>query len=284
MKNLKAVPAIHIHPVLLFFLFISFITGAFMHLAVILAIVFIHELGHVLMAIHFKWRIRKIMLWVFGGVMETEEHGTRPIAEEALVVAAGPFQHVLIFIFLNTLGASILPSSVLDLAHTYNAAILLFNLLPICPLDGGKLMSLVFSSLLPYRKAHAISIVLSALIALVVLAVQLLLYPFVLTACCLILFLLLENQREWKQRYYVFVRFLLKRSEAQGQFKKALISAHSGQPLIQVLSQFRRNRRHVIYVKDASPAGYLSEPDCLNLYFAQNGVRRTAGEALDIQR
>ena len=79
---------------------ISFMTGTFMELSIILLIVLIHELGHYAMSQVFKWRVESIMLWVFGGVMRTDEHGNSTIFEEALVTIAGPFQHVTIYIVL----------------------------------------------------------------------------------------------------------------------------------------------------------------------------------------
>lgn len=100
MKSLNILPKIHLHPILIIFIIISVITGTFIDLSIILSIVFIHELGHFLMARHFKWRIRGIMLWVFGGVLDTDEHGNRSIKEEALVTVAGPFQHVIIHLLL----------------------------------------------------------------------------------------------------------------------------------------------------------------------------------------
>src|SRR5690625_7588673 len=93
----KFIPPIHVHPLLMIFMIISFLTGTFMELSIILAIVLFHELGHFLFARLFHWRIHSIMLWVFGGVMKTEEHGNKPIHEDALVTIAGPLQHIIIY-------------------------------------------------------------------------------------------------------------------------------------------------------------------------------------------
>lgn len=74
-------PTIYIHPILLIFFVIAFLTGTFTELVIILSIVLIHELGHYTVAHVFKWRIKHIMLWVFGGVMQTEEHGSSAHSE-----------------------------------------------------------------------------------------------------------------------------------------------------------------------------------------------------------
>src|SRR5690625_6878376 len=77
-----------------------------MELSIILAIVLFHELGHFLFARLFHWRIHSIMLWVFGGVMKTEEHGNKPIHEDALVTIAGPLQHIIIYVGLFVLSTN----------------------------------------------------------------------------------------------------------------------------------------------------------------------------------
>src|SRR5690625_7669936 len=88
----KFIPPIHVHPLLMIFMIISFLTGTFMELAIILAIVLVHELRHFLFPRLFHWRIHSIMLWVFGVVMKTEEHGNKPIHEDATVETGGPMQ------------------------------------------------------------------------------------------------------------------------------------------------------------------------------------------------
>src|SRR5699024_1387676 len=93
----KYIPPVQIHPILIIFIIISFVTGTFVELTIILAIVLFYELGHFMMATFFNWRIKSVMLWVFGGVMDTEEHGNKPLHEEALVIIAGPFQHLVIY-------------------------------------------------------------------------------------------------------------------------------------------------------------------------------------------
>src|SRR5690625_6027208 len=96
----KFIPPIHVHPLLMIFMIISFLTGTFMELAIILAIVLFHELGHFLFERLFHLRIHSIMLWIFVGVMKTEEHGNIPIHEDDLVTISDPMLHVIIYVGL----------------------------------------------------------------------------------------------------------------------------------------------------------------------------------------
>src|SRR5690625_5082203 len=277
----KYFPTIQFHPILLIFMVISFLTGTFMELSIILIIVVIHELGHYFMSVFLKWRVESIVLWVFGGVMKTEEHGNNSLWEEALVIIAGPLQNIMIYIgvyFLSTY--DILPSTVLELIFYYNTAILLFNLLPIWPLDGGKLLFVILSSFQPYRKAYHSMIIFSMIISLVLLLLQLLVFPFTLSAFCLMIFLFMENRTEWKQRFYVFIRFLLKRYEGNSYVNGIQPITTSYQyPLMDVLVQFKRGKKHPIYIYYSNQERKsIDESDCLRSYFHDKQYNKTIGE------
>ena len=263
-------PPIHIHPVLLLFICISIVTGTFVELIIIFTIVLIHEMGHYLMAKIFKWRIKRIMLWVFGGVMETEEHGNRSIREDLLVTVAGPFQHLIIYLSLFLLlDIGFLSDVIFKTAMTYNTAILLFNLLPIWPLDGGKLVFFLLSMKLPYRKAFDFILLFSMILSLVLIIGHIIFYSFTLSFAMIMLFLFIENRLEWKRRFYVFMRFLLGRYEGKNAISKLeTIHIPGHVTLMEVFSQFKREKKHTIVVNhQENESKKIDETDCLHAYF-----------------
>lgn len=130
----------------------------FKEIIMLFFIVLVHELGHSYMAYRFRWRIKRITLLPFGGMAETEEYGNRPVREEFLVTINGPIQH------LWLIGASFLllktpywTQGDHEIFLFHNMAILLFNLLPILPLDGGRLMFSAYSYFFPFHKAYHIN-------------------------------------------------------------------------------------------------------------------------------
>src|SRR5690625_1037466 len=280
----KYFPTIQFHPILLIFMVISFLTGTFMELSIILMIVVIHELGHYFMSVFFKWRVDSIVLCVFGGVMKTEEHGNNSLWEEALIIIAGPLQNIMIYIGLYFLSTyDIFPTTVLELILYYNTAILLFNLLPIWPLDGGKLFFVMLSSFLPYRKAYHFIIIFSMMFSLVFLLLQLFVFPFTLSAFFLMIFLFMENGTEWKQRFYVFIRFLLRRYEGHSNVKKVQpITVSHQNYLMDVFFQFKRGKKHPIYISYPDRERmFIDESDCLRSYFHDQQYNKTIGEVAD---
>ncbi|MUK86979.1 stage IV sporulation protein FB [Ornithinibacillus sp. L9] len=248
---------------------------------IILSIVFIHELGHYVVAKLFKWRIRSIVLWVFGGTMDTDEHGNRPIHEEALVTIAGPFQHIIIYLIVSLLPVyQVVPPSLIELILFYNTVILFFNLLPIWPLDGGKLLFLLLSSYFPYKKSYHVIIVFSMIVSVVLLIGQLVFYPFTLSTFLIMIFLFMENRSEWKQRYYVFMRFLLQRYEGNFNHKgvRSIVVPHQ-LSLMEVFALFQRDKKHTIYIKLPSKQRVaVDENDCLYRYFYEKQYAKTIGD------
>lgn len=259
---------LHIHPTLWMFIIISFMTGTFIQLFIIISIVTIHELGHYFAAKYFQWRIDGIMLWAFGGVMKTDEHPTRPLKEELIVTLCGPMQHIFIF-FLTFLieKADLLPTIIVSQINYYNMIILFFNLIPIYPLDGAKLYLALVSFLLPFRRAYRFTLVSSLTVAFIIIGMQIFLFPFTLTALILIAFLVVEIVKYWRNEYFLFIRFLLYRFHHRPKFKrKRLIYATKQNRLIDIFNDFYRYYDHRIHI----PNHYsIPEVKALELYFQE---------------
>jgi len=274
---------VRIHPILIIFIFISFFTGSFFHLLVILTLVFIHELGHFIAAKFYKWKISHIKLWVFGGVLVTEEYSHKPLREQLIVTLSGPFQHIILYfiIFLCSY-YNIFSVSLIDLLLTYNTMILLFNFIPIWPLDGGRVLFILFCARFPYRKAFTRTIITSIICALVLLLFQLIFYSFTLSAILIMLYLIVENVSEWKQRYFVFIRFLFQKYYGDNNVDgKHFFTVSENTKLIDVLSLFKLEKLNVITVQhNKGKLLQITEKDCLNYFFSKSKSQEAIGKLL----
>lgn len=271
---------IHFHPILFAFVIIAFLTGTFMQMTIIFIIIFWHEMGHYLAARYFKWRITEIMFWVFGGVMKTDENGNQSIKEDVIVTIFGPIQHGIIYVVLSALAYyNLLPSGVIGLAMYYNTLILGFNLLPIYPLDGGKLTFYLLSMLYPYRKAYNIIIGFSIISCLSIILLQIFILPFTLSAILLMMFILLENRLEWKNRYYTFMRFLINRKVNKRKQVIKKLNVDKDMKLIDVFSLFYREKYHEMYFEKSLKTNFTEE-ECLKGYFEEHKYSETLHEWL----
>ncbi len=111
-------------------------------------IVLLHEYGHALACKQVGGKADQIMLWPFGGVAYVQPP-QRPGAT-LWSIAAGPLVNVVlipIFLLLGYLSRSLgVPQTnpdvhaLLRAVYWINVALLVFNLLPIYPLDGGQIL------------------------------------------------------------------------------------------------------------------------------------------------
>jgi Zn-dependent protease/CBS domain-containing protein len=125
------------------------------------ASILLHELGHAVVARRYGVEIEGIELWLLGGVakMKGAAHHAR---EELRFALAGPGVTILIALVF-WLAALALPASTPDavialLAYQalINTAILVFNLMPAFPLDGGRaLRSIIWQRTGNFEQATA---------------------------------------------------------------------------------------------------------------------------------
>lgn len=118
--------------------------------------VVLHELGHAIVAKHYKLPISQITLFIFGGVAEIKKEPQSPKVE-FLMAIAGPTVSIIIALgmyYLTQLGDQfgwpVFVRGVTSYLASVNAAIVVFNLIPAFPLDGGR----VFRAILWWWKKN----------------------------------------------------------------------------------------------------------------------------------
>lgn len=225
---MKIISKIEIHPLFYFLAFICIITGLFKDFLVISLIIIIHESGHVLTSQIWKWKIDKILILPFGGITIFKEMINRPIKEELWIALLGPiFQCSLFFIFSN------------QKWNLYNMELLLFNLLPIVPLDGSKILNLIFNVFFPFKKSHIFSIMIS------IFSFFIMLFYFGLEKNLMMMivlsFLCFKIMKEIKEHPYLFYKFLWERYSIPIYFKKKKILKND------YLNNMKRDYGHLFF-------------------------------------
>lgn len=155
---------------------IDFVAMLLALLAAAMGCVVLHELGHALMARYFGIRTRNITLYPIGGVARLERLSERPI-EELFIALAGPAVNVAIavfllpFVFLTSpnlgllqLGGSALSFFLFNLL-VINIGLVLFNLIPAFPMDGGRVLRAILALPLGRLRATEIAATIGLLMA-----------------------------------------------------------------------------------------------------------------------
>lgn len=250
---------ISVHPFFVIIMLASVLTGHFLELIALFTIVFIHELGHVFAARCFGIQVLAIQMLPFGGVAEMEDMSHLTARREIAIALAGPLQNILMIGVSLLLHVCGLWEGAFYLYFIYsNLLIALFNLLPILPLDGGKVSQALISSILPFHLTLVYSLRISLLFSFMV-VIYSVLPPILghgmpnLNLLLVGLFLLYSNWTDYRNIPYRFMRFLVNRDQAfvrhwmTGGLAQPIV-ANRAKPLEQILRLFRRQKYHFIYV------------------------------------
>lgn len=145
--------------------------GAFYALSMLLSFficVVLHELGHCLVALRCKIRVPRILLLPIGGMAEFERIPRDP-KQEIGISLAGPAVNLIILWFLalftqlpddlfepdswSTPGIWDGTNGFLLQLMLVNAVMASFNLIPVFPMDGGRVLRAFLATRMPYVKA-----------------------------------------------------------------------------------------------------------------------------------
>lgn len=143
---------------------LSFLAGYFEYTFLTIIIIIVHEMGHFLTGCFLKLKVKEISLFMFGGVTIFDEDLNLNIFKELLVVVMGPVVQMLFYMivyYLYTKG--FVSVNTMKKVSTINLILLEFNLLPILPLDGGKILNNILDLILSYDLAHKVSLAVSFL-------------------------------------------------------------------------------------------------------------------------
>ena len=124
--------------------------------------ILLHELAHSYVAVKFGIPVRRVTLFMFGGVSQLEREPERPLAE-FLVAVAGPAASAVLAGVAYGLYAVFRERAIVPAAISYhlfyiNGAVLVFNLVPAFPLDGGRIFrALLWALTKSFRKATLVA-------------------------------------------------------------------------------------------------------------------------------
>ncbi len=140
--------------------------GSVMFIITIFASIALHELGHALMARRFGIKTDDIVLYPIGGIARLKSMGEG--FQEFWISIAGPAVNVviasLIFVFL-LLTKKLVPINqvftedghFLQAVMQVNIILVIFNLVPAFPMDGGRVLRAILAQTMPREKATNIA-------------------------------------------------------------------------------------------------------------------------------
>lgn len=124
---------IKISPSILIFIIIGILSGLIKEVLILFSVIFIHELGHILLIYFTKEKINSIQITGIGCFIKLKNNNF-PIFKGFLIYSSGILFNIISLLFVNDYSF---------IKFTYT--MILFNLIPIIPLDGYQLINLLLS-------------------------------------------------------------------------------------------------------------------------------------------
>lgn len=249
---------IKIHDITYITILISFLTGYFEIITLLLITIIIHELGHFTMAYILQKEIEEITIYPFGGITKYKSLLNSSIKEELLILISGPLIQIL-FLLLIT----ILYKNNLVIENTYilfkkiNIILLIFNLLPILPLDGGRGLNIILNVFFSFKSSLLISIYFSFIIILILSSIMYL-YSFKILYIFILFLIIKDTIIELNNYKLTFNKFILERINNNFNYKEG--------KTITNINKLKRNKKHKIIKNNI----IYSEKEYLLKYYKVN--------------
>lgn len=215
---------------------ISFLlTGSFLNLIIFTSLIIIHELGHYLACLITKINVKNIIIYPYGGITKIEDIIDIDFNKELLISISGVVMQSIYFLLIYILYKNyLIRDYTFNIFCKYHYSMLIFNLIPIYPLDGSKILNIVINKLFNFKLSNIILIVISIINMIVMLFIYNINYSYVMIIGILINYLF----NYVKNINYLYNRFLLE--------KYLYKRKYNNKKIINNYNKMYRNTNHII--------------------------------------
>ncbi len=225
---------IEIHNITYITMLISFLSGYFQYIYILLLIIFVHEFGHYFISSLVGIKTNKIVIYPFGGLTIYDTNLNLNTNKELISLFGGIFFQILFYFFIVLLyNNEFITSNVFNIVKKINFLLISFNFLPILPLDGGRFLNIILDKFLSYKLSNKITIIISIIFILIFI-----LNKRTILSLLLFLFLIKEIIIEIKNLDNKFIMFLFERYKNDYKFKKI--------KRVKNYNKFKRDYYHII--------------------------------------
>lgn len=191
------------------FLILSTLSGYFRETIIIYFILIIHELGHFIIMKYYNINVNCINIYPYGGMIDNNMLiNTNSI--KVLIISFGGIiiQLLLYIVFFILFKTNILTEYYFFMFFKYNFYIILFNLIPIYPLDGFKILNSILELFFSFKLSLNISVIFNYIFIILFIIY---LYIFKINNYIIITFLIVNFINYIKNIKYILNKFYIER-------------------------------------------------------------------------
>ena len=238
--------------IILFFILLS------LNKSIILAFIsiFLHEISHIVVAKKNGCKFNNFKIHIYGTNAEFINIDELSKREKIEIYLAGPCMN-LVIAFIFFLVGLIINNSIIDKIININLSLLFFNILPAYPLDGSRILEIILSEKILYKKVNDIISKISYIIAMFLITITLIVFIYSkslnvsLIVAAIIICLITKGEK--KSAMYILMRnIFVKRNKLlrNKYIENKSISVYYKLGLINVMAIIDKNRFNSFYILD----------------------------------
>lgn len=228
-------------------LILSFFSGYYKQISIIFIILIVHELGHFFLMKIYDIKVNKIILYPYGGMIKSNILINTNSLKILIISLGGIISQMILFFIMKVLfEINLLNQNIYNIFIFSNFSIIFFNLLPIYPLDGYKILNSIFELYFSFKKSLILSLIFN-IITLTLFIIYL--YKFKINNYIIVIFMFSSLFKYIKEIKYIFNKFYIERILYKIEYK-GLISVNK-------LSNIHKNKFN--YIRGISEKKRLKE-------------------------
>ena len=238
--------------IILFFILLS------LNKSIILAFIsiFLHEISHIVVAKRNGCKFNNFKIHIYGTNAEFINIDELSKREKIEIYLAGQCMN-LVIAFIFFLVGLIINNSIIDKIININLSLLFFNILPAYPLDGSRILEIILSEKILYKKVNDIISKISYIIAMFLITITLIVFIYSkslnvsLIVAAIIICLITKGEK--KSAMYILMRnIFVKRNKLlrNKYIENKSISVYYKLGLINVMAIIDKNRFNSFYILD----------------------------------
>lgn len=218
--------------------------------------VFLHEITHILVALKFGCKFYNIEFHIFGMKAELIDIDSLRENQKIIVYLSGALLNIVLAIFFYIINIKY-DSSFIETSMNLNIGLAVFNLLPAYPLDGSRILEVILSKKMLFKKAQKIISIVSFSIAALFIIISAIIYIFLhsLNLSMIIgaiIIIYITRMEEHTTMYITMSNVVKKRNKLlkNKYIENKSISVYYKQGLVNVLALVDRNKFNIFYILD----------------------------------
>lgn len=218
--------------------------------------VFLHEVTHILIALKYGCKFYNISFHIFGLNAELSDINILKDKEKIIIYSSGAAFNIAVAVFLYFLSFKY-SNSFIETSINLNIGLAVFNLLPAYPLDGSRILEIILSKKILFKKAQKIISIISFIIAGLFIVIGIYIYIFLhslnfsmLIGAIIIIYI--TRMEESTSMYITMGNIVKKRKKIlkDNYIENKSISVYYKQGLVNILALVDRNKFNTFYILD----------------------------------